>query len=76
MSVVCFFVCLFFTIELYDGPVECHVSISQDKGEGVRMRGEVLIYSTDQQAEPVSLPVTAHDATQRNKHRWEVIGLP
>lgn len=66
----------FKTIELYDGPVGCQVSISQVKGEGVRMRGEVIIYTTDQQAESVSLSVTAHNATQRDKHRGEVIGLP
>lgn len=67
---------LLFTIELYDGPIGRHVSISQVKGEGVSMRGEVIIYSTDQQAETVSLSVTAHNASQGDKHRWEVIGLP
>lgn len=69
-------VCLFFTIELYDGPIGRHVTISQIEGEGVCMRGEVIIYSADQQAESVSLSVTAHNATQRDKHRWEVVGLP
>lgn len=68
--------CVFCTIELYDSPVGCHVSISQVKVKGVCMRGEVTIYSADQQAQSVPLSVTTQDATQRDKHRGKVIGLP